>query len=199
MKFSFIATKLPNIWGSIILSPFLNVLCKWSFEQISEGERITLALWFSRDASHDEDANLLRSLSNCSLSSHIDSIASCFPMLASSNMYWFPPEEASRFQTGFNICSARLYILGFGICFSDNSDEECQLARDSCSKYLKLLEEPLYLTCGDELVTREFVNILHALQVSFPNLIIFRTSRNENPDKAWFECNYKHITLFDEI
>ncbi|XP_057794177.1 uncharacterized protein LOC131010598 isoform X2 [Salvia miltiorrhiza] len=133
---------------------------------ISEGERITLALWFSRDASHDEDANLLKSLSNCSLSSHICSIASCFPMLASSNMYWFPPEEASRFQTGFNICSARLYTLGFNVCFSDNPDKECHLAaRDSCSIYLKLLEEPLNLTYGDELVTRGFVNILHALQV----------------------------------
>ncbi|KAG6402647.1 hypothetical protein SASPL_134849 [Salvia splendens] len=137
-----------------------------SVSEISEGERITLALWFSRDASHDEDANLLKSLSNCSLSSPVESIASCFPVLASTNMYWFPPEEASRFQRGFNICSARLCTLGFDVCFSDNSVKECQFtSRDSCSINLKVLEEPLYLTCGDALLTWEFVNILHALQV----------------------------------
>lgn len=90
-------------------------------------------------------------------------------------MYWFPPEEASRFQTGFNICSARLYLLGFEVYFSDNSDKECQLAaRDSSFKILKLLEEPLCLTCGDELLSREFVNILHALQVPFPALSYLR-------------------------
>ncbi|XP_042016599.1 uncharacterized protein LOC121764645 isoform X1 [Salvia splendens] len=137
-----------------------------SVSEISEGERITLALWFSRDASHDEDANLLKSLSNFSPSSPVGSIASCFPVLASTNMYWFPPEEASRFQRGFNICSARLCTLGFDVCFSDESDKECQFTtRDSCSINLKVLEEPLYLTCGDALLTREFVNILHALQV----------------------------------
>ncbi|KAH6764978.1 2-oxoglutarate and oxygenase superfamily protein [Perilla frutescens var. hirtella] len=137
-----------------------------SVSEISEGERITLALWFSRDASHDEDAKLLKYLSSCSLSSQIGSIASCIPMLASSNMYWFPPEEASSFQTGFNICSARLYVLGFDVCFPDTSDKECQLAaRDPSSKILKLLEEPLCLTRGDELLSRDFFNILHALQV----------------------------------
>ncbi|KAG6400420.1 hypothetical protein SASPL_137251 [Salvia splendens] len=152
-----------------------------SVSEISEGERITLALWFSRDASHDEDANLLKSLSNFSPSSPVGSIASCFPVLASTNMYWFPPEEASRFQRGFNICSARLCTLGFDVCFSDESDKECQFTtRDSCSINLKVLEEPLYLTCGDALLTREFVNILHALQVSLPVLSCSRLHKLRN-------------------
>ncbi|KAI3467956.1 hypothetical protein Pfo_024619 [Paulownia fortunei] len=134
-----------------------------SVSEICKGERITLTLWFSRDASHDEDAKLLISLSDCSLSSPIGSIATSFPMLASNNMYWFPPEEASRFQSGFDICSARLHVLGFDI---SSSDEECYLStQDSSYNFLKLLREPLYLACGDKLLAWEFVNILHALQV----------------------------------
>ncbi|KAL8490407.1 hypothetical protein ACS0TY_026056 [Phlomoides rotata] len=139
-----------------------------SVSEITEGERITLAMWFSRDASHDEDAKLLKSLSDCALSNHIDSITSCFPILASTNMYWFPPEEASRFQSGFNICFARLHVLGFDIYIPN---KECHLsARDSSYNSLKLLEEPLYLACGDKLLAWEFANILHALQVSFSML-----------------------------
>ncbi|KAK6160339.1 hypothetical protein DH2020_003720 [Rehmannia glutinosa] len=134
-----------------------------SVSEILEGERTTLTLWFSRDASHDEDAKLLISLSDCSLSSSLDSITSCVPTLASNNMYWFPPEEASRFQSGFDICTARLHVLGFDIF---PSCEDCYLSRqDSCHNFLKLLKEPLYLACGDKLLAWEFVNILHALQV----------------------------------
>ncbi|KAL0341426.1 UNVERIFIED_CONTAM: hypothetical protein Sradi_4659400, partial [Sesamum radiatum] len=129
---------------------------------VSEGERITLTLWFSRDASHDEDAKLLKSLSDCFLSSPTHSIASCLPVLASNNMYWFPPEEASRFQSGFDICSARLHVLGFDI---STTEECCLSAPVSACNFLKLLKEPLYLACGGELLTCEFVNILHALQV----------------------------------
>lgn len=135
-----------------------------SVSEVSEGERITLTLWFSRDASHDEDAKLLASLSDCSLTSPTHSIASCLPVLASNNMYWFPPEEASRFQSGFDICSARLHVLGFDI---STTDEECLSASDSACNFLTLLKESLYLACGGELLTCQFLNILHVLQVSF--------------------------------
>ncbi|KAL2248784.1 prolyl 3-hydroxylase 1 isoform X1 [Sesamum indicum] len=133
-----------------------------SVSEVSEGERITLTLWFSRDASHDEDAKLLASLSDCSLTSPTHSIASCLPVLASNNMYWFPPEEASRFQSGFDICSARLHVLGFDI---STTDEECLSASDSACNFLTLLKESLYLACGGELLTCQFLNILHVLQV----------------------------------
>ncbi|CAA0840006.1 2-oxoglutarate (2OG) and Fe(II)-dependent oxygenase superfamily protein [Striga hermonthica] len=134
---------------------------------ILKGERTTLTLWFSRDACHDEDAKLLMSLSHCSLSSPIGSISSCFPTLASSNMYWFPPEEASRFQSGFDTCTARLNVLGFDIFSSfEEQEEDCSSSRkDSCYSMLESLKMPLYLTCGDKSTAWEFVNILHALQV----------------------------------
>lgn len=122
-------------------------------------------MWFTRDQSHDEDAKLLMSLSDFSLSSPVDLITSCFPALASDSMYWFHPEEAPRFQTGFDIRYARLHVLGFNIF---PSGEECNLStQDSSDNLLKLLKEPLYLAYGDELIELEFVNILHILQVSF--------------------------------
>lgn len=159
MLFCYLTTSNPYL--IICLHKLTNI-----FKQITEGERITLALWFSRDASHDEDAKLLKSLSDSSITNHIDSISSCFPILASTNMYWFPPEEASRFHSGFNICFARLHVLGFDIYIPNR---KCHLsATDSSYNILKLLEEPLYLAWGDKLLTWEFVNILHALQVSFP-------------------------------
>ncbi|XP_051116442.1 uncharacterized protein LOC127241433 isoform X3 [Andrographis paniculata] len=128
---------------------------------ISEGERITLSLWFSRDSAHDEDAKILSSLCDHSLNSSISMSPSYFPMLAPHNMYWFPPEEASKFQSGIDICSARLHVLGFDI-YSSN-EEPCSTM--DASNDLKLLNEPLHLARGDKLLSLEFVNILHALQV----------------------------------
>ncbi|KAL7132244.1 hypothetical protein ABFS83_12G058700 [Erythranthe nasuta] len=134
-----------------------------SVSEILKGERSTLTLWFTRNSSHDEDAKLLTSLSNYSLNTPIHSMESFFPVLASNNMYWFPPEEASKFESGFDICSARLHVLGFNIL---PSGEEFQLStQQNSSNFLTLLEEPLYLARGDELLEREFVNVLHALQV----------------------------------
>ncbi|XP_051116440.1 uncharacterized protein LOC127241433 isoform X1 [Andrographis paniculata] len=132
-----------------------------SVSEISEGERITLSLWFSRDSAHDEDAKILSSLCDHSLNSSISMSPSYFPMLAPHNMYWFPPEEASKFQSGIDICSARLHVLGFDI-YSSN-EEPCSTM--DASNDLKLLNEPLHLARGDKLLSLEFVNILHALQV----------------------------------
>ncbi|KAL3830702.1 hypothetical protein ACJIZ3_019504 [Penstemon smallii] len=131
---------------------------------ITEGERLTLTLWFSRSASYDEDAKLLKSLSEYSVYSSEGTIGSCLPVQASNNMYWFPPEEASKFKSGFDIRCGRLSVLGFDIC---PSDDECSLsAADISCNFLSLLNDPLHLARGDELLVQEFVNILHALQAS---------------------------------
>ncbi|XP_075483363.1 uncharacterized protein LOC142523441 isoform X2 [Primulina tabacum] len=133
-----------------------------SVGEITEGERLALTLWFSRDASHDEDAKLLLSLSEYTLNISKGAIPSYFPLRASNNMYWFPPEEASIYESGFDICFARLHVLGFDI---SASDKESYVPSLDSSCHLKLLEKPLHLVCGDELLVWEFVNILHALQV----------------------------------
>lgn len=135
------------------------------YKQIMDGERITLTLWFSRDASHDEDAKLISLLSDQSLHSSKTDFASCLPVAASNKMYWFPPEEASDFQSGFDIRCARLHVLGLDLYFSD---EESSLSALDSSHYLaELLKESLQLARGDELLVWKFVNILHAVQVPF--------------------------------
>lgn len=128
-----------------------------SVDEITKGERITLTLWFTRDASHDEDARLLKSLSELPEYSAECSVASCFPVQAPDNMYWFPPEEASNFQSGFDIRLARLHVLGFDILPSD--DEYSMSAVDSSS------DMSIHLVHQNKLLTQVFVNILHALQV----------------------------------
>ncbi|CAA3011773.1 Hypothetical predicted protein [Olea europaea subsp. europaea] len=133
------------------------------YKQIMDGERITLTLWFSRDASHDEDAKLISLLSDQSLHSSKTDFASCLPVAASNKMYWFPPEEASDFQSGYDIRCARLHVLGLDLYFSD---EESSLSALDSSHYLaELLKESLQLARGDELLVWKFVNILHAVQV----------------------------------
>ncbi|KAG6766004.1 hypothetical protein POTOM_030068 [Populus tomentosa] len=119
-------------------------------DEIIEGERLTLTLWFSRDSAHDEDAKLISLLSK-----NMPELK--LPMLASSNMYWFSLDPASHQQLGFDICLARMHVLGFDMC-------SCQ-AEGLFSDSTELLMEPLQLARGNELFKQEFVNILHALQV----------------------------------
>ncbi|XP_027342120.1 uncharacterized protein LOC113854956 isoform X3 [Abrus precatorius] len=95
-----------------------------SVDEITEGERLTLALWFSRNGSHDEDTQLISLLSQ-----HL-----CF-----------------------NICWARLHVLGYDTYISQ--DSSCK------SDVSELLVKPVRLVRGNELLDQEFVNILHALQV----------------------------------
>ncbi|XP_073148097.1 uncharacterized protein [Henckelia pumila] len=148
-----------------------------SVGEITEGERLTLTLWFSRDASHDEDAKLLSSLSEYALNISDGAIPLYFPIRASNNMYWFPPEEASMFRSGFDICYARLHVLGFDISASDKKSYLPPLD-SSCN--LKLLGKPLHLVRGDELLVWEFVNILHALQVV--NFYYWKSSESETAE-----------------
>ncbi|KAL1328456.1 uncharacterized protein [Arachis hypogaea] len=126
-----------------------------SVDEITDGERLTLTLWFTRDGSHDEDVKLVSLLSQHLL--HKDMAASYLPLPASCDMYCFSQDQASNDQFGFNICWARLHILGYGISISE--DGACD------SDVSELLVKPVQLVRGDELLDHEFVNILHALQV----------------------------------
>lgn len=125
-----------------------------SVDEVTDGERLTLALWFTRDSSHDEDSKLVSRLSQCL--SHQPSSKShefCLPLPASSNMYWFCPNQ----NTGFDICVARLHLLGFNIHSLQDKDHSSDASEQ--------LMGPLQIAKGEELLTRKFTNILHALQV----------------------------------
>ncbi|KAK7319158.1 hypothetical protein RJT34_03876 [Clitoria ternatea] len=126
-----------------------------SVDEITKGERLTLALWFSRDGSCDEDKKLISLLSQHLL--HQNMADSYLPLPASSNMYWFSHDQASDNQIGFNICWARLHVLGYDIYISQDSSCEFEVS--------ELLVKPVRLVRGNELLDQEFVNILHALQV----------------------------------
>ncbi|AEE34745.1 unnamed protein product [Arabidopsis thaliana] len=93
-----------------------------SVDEVTDGERLTLALWFSRDSSHDEDSKLLSRLSQC-----------------------------------FDVCVARLHLLGFDVHSLQGEDHSTDASEQ--------LMGPLQLAKGGKLLTRKFANILHALQV----------------------------------
>ncbi|XP_019234465.1 PREDICTED: uncharacterized protein LOC109214941 isoform X2 [Nicotiana attenuata] len=134
-----------------------------SVDEITEGERITLTLWFSRDASHDEDSKLISALSQALLGVMDRKLLSYLPVPGSINMYWFPPDEASSFLSGFDIRCGRLHILGFDILpFQETSHLS---ASDSSCNLLELLSGPLLLARESELFETQFLNIMHALQL----------------------------------
>lgn len=72
-------------------------------------------------------------------------------------MYWFSQDQASNDQFGFNICWARLHVLGYDIYIPQDSSCECDVS--------ELMAKPMHLVRGSELLDQEFVNVLHALQV----------------------------------
>ncbi|PHT99268.1 hypothetical protein BC332_31875 [Capsicum chinense] len=134
-----------------------------SVDEITEGERITLTLWFSRDASHDEDPKLISSLSPALLDVAGSKLHSYIPVPGSINMYWFPPDEASSFLSGFDIRCGRLHVLGFDIYpFQETSHRS---ASDSSHNLLELLSRPLLLVRDSKLFESLFLNIMHALQI----------------------------------
>ncbi|XP_010534179.1 PREDICTED: uncharacterized protein LOC104809799 [Tarenaya hassleriana] len=129
-----------------------------SVDEVSDGERLTLTLWFSRDSSHDEDSKLVSRLSRHPSLPLSGSLESCLPLPASSNMYWFSPDQEAGSQSiGFNICMARLHVLGFD---SDFSQEH-----ENLEHFSEQLMGPIQLAKGGELFNWKFANILHALQV----------------------------------
>ncbi|KAK6931691.1 hypothetical protein RJ641_003484, partial [Dillenia turbinata] len=133
-----------------------------SVDEITDGERLTLTLWFSRDNSHDEDAKLISILSQNTLDSYFTKPASYLPFPASSNMYWFSPDQAPHHQSGFDIRYARAHILGLDFYASQDASH---ISATESSDLAELLLEPLSIARGNELFNEEFVNILHALQV----------------------------------
>lgn len=131
-----------------------------SLLQVTEGERLTLTLWFTRDSSFDEDPKLLSFLSQTSLSYEPADQNSYIPLTASDNMYWF-----SYDQSGFDIRCARIHILGFS--FRASSDEESKSASAApADDPIELLGKPLRVGRGDDVFGKIFANSLHALQVS---------------------------------
>nr|GMD18091.1 uncharacterized protein LOC109160047 [Ipomoea batatas] len=132
-------------------------------DEVTDGERVTLTLWFSRDASHDEESKLISFLSQISLDDFGNKYDSFLPIPSPINMYWFPPDEASKFSSGFDIRCGRLHALGFELYSS--REISCGLPSDSSSNLLELLKEPLQLAQVDELSANKFANVTHALQV----------------------------------
>lgn len=128
--------------------------------QVLDGERLTLTLWFTRNNEHDEDAKLISLLSQRPLNCEVETLKFCFPSPPPDNMYWF-----SHDQFGFDIRYARLNILGFQLFSSWNG-------ADSSSDPLELLSKPLQLGRDDEIFHKEFANGLHALQVAISSFEI---------------------------
>ncbi|XP_077236198.1 2-oxoglutarate (2OG) and Fe(II)-dependent oxygenase superfamily protein isoform X2 [Tasmannia lanceolata] len=125
---------------------------------ITEGERLTLTMWFTRDPCHDEDVKLVALFSQRLLTHQNDGPDSYLPMPASNNMYWFSLDPASPHQSGFDIRWARIHFVGFNFCTYDPIS-------DPSFDPSELLIRPLHLAREDEIFDKEFLNSLHALQV----------------------------------
>lgn len=110
-----------------------NVHC---VDEVTEGERLTLTLWFTRDSAYDEDPKLLTFLSQTSLSYEAADQNSYIPLPASDNMYWF-----SYGQSGFDIRWARVHILGFSFCTSSGEDSTSVASAED--DLIELLGKPL--------------------------------------------------------
>lgn len=126
-----------------------------SVDEVLDGERLTLTLWFTRNRAHDEDAKLISRLSQ-SLSNRNKDIPSFLPVPASSNMYWF-----SDGVSGFDIRCARIQNFGFRFCSCSNQKIGNSTLPDDP---LELLNMPVCLNRGGKTYSKEFINSLHGLQ-----------------------------------
>ncbi|CAN6465685.1 unnamed protein product [Victoria cruziana] len=135
-----------------------NVHC---VDEITYGERLTLALWFTRDSAHDEDAKILDLLSQIYLDCH-NVPDPRLPVPASSNMYWFSLVPESSQKLGFDIRWARVYILGYNF-YLNNLNSSIKL--NSSDEVLELLNKPLLLVKDGYRLERQFSDSLQALQV----------------------------------
>lgn len=132
-----------------------------SVDEISDGERLTLTLWFTRDKSHDEDSKLISFLTRSPMNNSKE--FDMFPLPASDNMYWFSLEQAPNYQSGFDLRCARIHVLGYDLYSSKVMNFSS--AVDLSLNFSELLTEPLQLSRGNELFEKEFANVLHLLQV----------------------------------
>lgn len=170
-------------------TPICETLFFLHLEQITGGERLTLTLWFSRDGSHDEDAKLISFLSEKQLPRSIHETRSFLPQPASSRMYWFPPDTASTYESGFDICFARIHAHGYDLY--SLQDISCFSASDSSNDLSEVSMAPLRLAREHELFDEEFVNILHVLQVLFCKYLKFHDLYD------WIM--FKHVTTLPQL
>lgn len=139
--------------------PFLFINKVQLFLQVTEGERLTLTLWFTRDSAYDEDPKLLSFLSQTSLNYEPVHQSSYIPLPASDIMYWFAYDHS-----GFDVRCARVHILGFS--FHSSIDEDNKSVAPAEDDPIELLGKPVRLGRGDDVFDKVFANGLHALQVS---------------------------------
>ncbi|CBI26784.3 unnamed protein product, partial [Vitis vinifera] len=85
-----------------------------SVDEITDGERLTLTLWFSRDCSHDEDAKLVCLLSQ----SQLHRFDICWARMHILGYDLFSPQDKSCFSALDSSCD-----------FSERLMEQLQLAR----------------------------------------------------------------------
>lgn len=170
-----------------------------SVDEITEGERITLTLWFSRDASYDEDPKLISSLSPDLLGVAESKLHSYIPVPGSINMYWFPPDKASSFSSGFDIRCGRLRVLGFDIYPFQKTFHLSE--SESSYNLLELLSGPLLIARESKMFEPQFLNIMHALQMvqfylwKFSNLKtkVEGTSPNITPTSQTQKTEIDHL------
>lgn len=114
-------------------------------------------------------------------------------MPGSINMYWFPPDEASSFLSGFDIRCGRLHVLGFDIYpFQDTfhfSESE------SSYNLLELLSGPLLIARDSKMFEPQFLNIMHALQVPSFNLVLEKISMAFSVLYHQKSCKMKLLTV----
>ncbi|EEC74838.1 hypothetical protein OsI_10685 [Oryza sativa Indica Group] len=127
-------------------------------DEVTEGERLTLTLWFTRDSAYDEDPKLLSFLSQTSLNYEPVHQSSYIPLPASDIMYWFAYDHS-----GFDVRCARVHILGFS--FHSSIDEDNKSVAPAEDDPIELLGKPVRLGRGDDVFDKVFANGLHALQV----------------------------------
>lgn len=164
-----------------------------SVDEVTHGERCTLALWFTLDSSCDEDAKILNSIRPSPMNSsplgvHDSSTDDDYPnesmwkpLPASNSMYimHFADESKERkrkrtepFWYQFDLRVARSRELGFEFCIVI---DKLFVAIDTIEgqPYAKLeelqdaLEGPLKVKSNGQVVPYVFANSIHALQVLY--------------------------------
>lgn len=128
-----------------------------SVDEVLDGERLTLTLWFTRNSAYDEDAKLISLISQNTSIHEKGNPYPFLPLPASDNMYWF-----SDGISGFDIRCARIQNLGFRFCSLKHREF---ITSDMAGDPLELLNMPVRLARSNLIFDKEFLNSLHVLQV----------------------------------
>ncbi|KAJ3674114.1 hypothetical protein LUZ60_006106 [Juncus effusus] len=134
-----------------------NVHC---VDEVAEGERLTLTLWFTRDNQSDEDPKLINLLS-LGLERERANPNFFIPFPASDNMYW-----VCHNGSGFDLRSVRIRQLGLKYYYLNNSNNNSNCDDDISGDVsgTELLGKSLFVGTKNEVFEKEFINSLHALQ-----------------------------------